>query len=305
MTRNSCELPRYYDRAAGRLCVETVLGDRWLRLAYCSPLRGALRWPLFSCALFSRLMGWYLDRPASVRRIEPTIRELSINMDEAVVPPGGYRSFNDFFARRLKPGARPLPSAPDALLSPADCRLAVYPRLDQDTVVPVKGTPYRLQELMGDAALAATFRNGALLVGRLCPADYHRYHCPDSGTVVDIFRLRGKYHSVNPLALERGYRVFTENLRLVIHMRLRRGIQCAMIPVGAFGVASIHNDLAPAGKCFQRGDEAGYFTFGGSTVIMVYPEDSVRFDDDILRCSGQGIETLVRANSRIGCFTGE
>ena len=295
------ETPQFYDRAAGTLRRETVLGDKWLKFAYLSPLRGALRWPLFGCGLFSRLMGTYLDSGLSRRKIAPTIRQLDIDMADFVVPDGGFRSFNDFFARPLRAGARPLPSEPDALPSPAECRLTVYPELHGGQVIPVKGTPYSVEELLGEvgAGYAAGFDGGSLMVCRLCPADYHRYHCPANGTLLKYGCIRGKYHSVNPIALHLGLKVFTQNLRTVAIMRLERLGLCAYIAVGAFGVASIH-DLLREGDAFRAGDTAGWFTFGGSTVIMAFPKGAVAFDDDILRHSADGVETLVRVNSKIG-----
>ena len=298
----SSESPVYFDRAIGKLCQETVLGDKWLRWAYCSPIRGLLRWPLFGCAAFSRLMGWYLNTRASTKKIAPAVEQLGIPMDEAVVPPGGFRSFNDFFARALKPNARPLPEDESKVISPADCRLTVFPNIPAGVAVPVKGVPFSVTELLGNegAQYVRQLAGGSLMVCRLCPADYHRYHFPDAGTTLKYWRLRGKYHSVNPLALSLGFKVFAENLRTVRIMQLAHSeAPCAMISVGAFGVASIHDNEAPA---FSRGDEAGHFTFGGSTVIMVFPPGAMRFDDDLIEHSAQGIETLVKVNSAIGTW---
>ena len=298
------ENPSYYDRISGKLLREEVLGDKWLRLAYCSPIRGLLRWPLFSCSLFSRMMGWALDRPGSAKRIPATAAQLGIDLSEAITPPGGFASFNAFFARELKPGARPVPTENDALLSPADCRLTVYPRLSAGMVIPVKGAPYTIEELLGlpGAKYAKAFDGGSLMVCRLCPADYHRYHFIDDGKVESYWALPGKYHSVNPLALSLNYKVFTENMRTVRILRLNHGGLAAMIAVGAFGVASIHDFFTETESEFHRGDQAGYFTFGGSTVILAYTPDACAFDDDLLHHSAEGIETLVKANSRIGSW---
>ena len=296
------ESPVYFDRTNGKLCHETVLGDKWLRWAYCSPIRGLLRWPLFGCAAFSRLMGWYLNTHASTKKIDAAVEQLGIPMDEAVVPPGGFRSFNDFFARALKPNARPLPEDASKVISPADCRLTVFPDIPAGVAVPVKGVPFSVTELLGNegAQFVRQLAGGSLMVCRLCPADYHRYHFPDAGKTLKYWRLRGKYHSVNPLALSLGFKVFAENLRTVRIMQLSHSeAPCAMISVGAFGVASIHDNEAPA---FSRGDEAGYFTFGGSTVIMVFPPGAMRFDDDLIEHSTKGIETLVKVNSAIGTW---
>ncbi|MCQ2397641.1 MAG: phosphatidylserine decarboxylase [Lentisphaeria bacterium] len=296
------EAPRFYDRATGQIRTEEVLGDKWLRLAYCSPIRGLLQWPLFSCGLFSQAMGWYLNRKASVSRIAPTVKQLGIDLNEAIVPQDGFSSFNDFFARELKPEARPLPANTNALLSPADCRITVYPELTAGLVVPVKGTPYGIGDLLGIQGnrYARRFDGGSLIVCRLCPADYHRYHFIDDGIQEDYWVLRGKYHSVNPIALTRGYKVFTENLRTVRILRFKRGALAAMFAVGAFGVASIHDYADEKEMEFFRGNQAGFFTFGGSTVIMAFEPGKIKFDQDILEHSVQGIETLVKANSSIG-----
>ncbi len=295
---------RYYDRATGRLETETVLGDRWLRLAYESPIRGALQWPLFSCALASRILGWYLDQRCSASRIEPTVKELGIDLGEAEVPQGGFRCFNDFFSRELKPGARPLPEDPMRVPSPADCRLTVFPELPAGMVVPVKGTPYSVEELLGPqgSQYARCFDGGALALCRLCPADYHRYHFPDDGIQEDYWTTFGKYHSVNPVALERGIKVFTENYRTCRILDLKHGGRTAMFAVGAFGVASINDYADEKDMEFFRGVQAGFFAFGGSTVILVFPPGRVRFDQDILEQSAQGVETLVKANSAIGTW---
>ena len=283
---------------------ETVLGDKWMRRAYLSPIRGALRWPLFGCGLFSRLMGKYLSSSLSRSRIEPTIRSLGIDLSPFEQPEGGWRSFNEFFARPLKPGARPLPESPSALISPADCRMTIYPMLEKGMVVPVKGASYTVAELLGGelAGAAHSFDGGSLVVCRLCPADYHRYHWIDNGHLLAYSRLRGKYHSVHPIALSQGYKVFCENLRTVSLLELDRGGRCAFVAVGAFGVASIHDLAHHPGKAFQRGECAGYFEFGGSTVILVFEPGQVRYDEKILRHSASGIETFVKVNSAIGEF---
>ena len=228
---------QYYNRETGKLEKESILGDRWLRLAYLSPIRGALQWPLFSHALFSRLMGWYLDRPSSVKRIAPTVRQLGINMDEVIIPEGGFTSFNDFFARELKPSARPLPQDPNLLISPADCRLTVYPLLTAGLVVPVKGTPHSMADRLGlqGSRYARAFDGGSLMVCRLCPADYHRYHFPDDGIVEDYWVTHGKYHSVHPIALQRGHRVFAENFRTARIMALRDKYDIPLQPLSVCG----------------------------------------------------------------------
>ena len=285
----------YYNRQTRRTEEERVLGDSMLRLAYLSPIRGMLRWPLFACSTFSRMMGWYCDSALSRRKIQATIDSLGIQMEQFLVPEGGFSSFNEFFARHIRPEYRPI--APDGLCSPADARLTLYPHLSGGTCIPVKGASYTLEELVQDAELASRFHDGALAVFRLCPADYHRYHFPASGRLVRHWRLPGGYHSVNPIALEQGFKVFTTNVREISLLELDSFGEALYIEVGAFGVASIKQTFD--GTEFRRGDEKGYFAFGGSTVILVLKKGAAVFDQDILEHSAQNIETLVRMGEHI------
>lgn len=292
----------YFDRRQQKMVTETVLGDSLLRLAYVSPLRGILRWPLFGTGLLSRLTGAYANSGFSRRKIAPTISQLSIRMEEFVVPEGGYRCFNDFFCRKLQAGARDFSGGPEIFHSPADCRLLVFPEFTEDEVFAVKGTNYSVSDLLGvpGKEYQRDFRGGSLCICRLCPADYHRYHFPVSGQYRSSWRLRGKYHSVNPLALASGLPVFTGNVRRVAILDLDKFGRAAYIEVGAFGVASINETFR--GDRFQAGEEKGYFTFGGSTVIMVFQPKAIEFDSDIVENSRRGIETRVLAGDRLGCL---
>ncbi len=289
----------YYDRRHGRERQECVLGDGLLKFAYRNPVGKWLCLPLFANALCSKMMGWYADSALSRRRIASTIAQLNIDMEEVVVPPEGFACFNDFFCRRLKAGARPFPQALDRIGSPADCRLTVWPAVEADTCIPVKGTPFHLSGLLGEAGVdvAPSFAGGALCVCRLCPADYHRYHFPDSGQCVRSWRIPGGYNSVNPVALHRSPSVFVSNAREVSLLELEQAGRCAFIAVGAFGVGSIRS--SHDGGAFRRGDEKGYFTFGGSTVILLFQPHRIQFDEDLVRRSAAGQECLVRAGEAI------
>ncbi|NLZ62947.1 MAG: phosphatidylserine decarboxylase [Lentisphaerae bacterium] len=289
----------FYDRRQGRLEQEVILGDRLLRLAYLSGWRGLLRWPLFGCSLCSRLLGCFADSRLSRSRIEPTIKQLGIDLSEVEVPDGGFQTFNAFFCRQLKPGARPLAPDPRRLLSPADSRALFWPELQDGQCIPAKGASFSVEELLGapGAEYAPRFRNGALAVFRLCPADYHRYHFPADGRMLRSWRLRGKYHSVHPLALATRLRVFSENLRVVSMLDFGSGGLAAFIEVGAFGVASIRQTFS--GSEFRRGLEKGFFAFGGSTIILLLEPGRWRFDEDLLTQSAQGRECLLRMGEGI------
>jgi phosphatidylserine decarboxylase len=288
-----------YDRRRQILVRETVLGDLMLRLAYRSPLRRPGQWVLFRSVLLTRLLGRFCDSRISRWRIKPTIRRLDIDMSEFAEPAEAYRTFNEFFYRKIKPGARPFSPDPGVLVSPADARLTVWPKLDGNTCIPVKGARFTVAELLRvSREEAARFDGGVLMIFRLCPADYHRYHFPAAGTVSKHWRIDGRFDSVNPISLALGIRVFQENTREVSLLDLGPFGAAAFVEVGAFGVAGIES--THRGGAFAKMDEKGYFKFGGSTVVLVLKAGRIEIDADLVERSAQGTETLIRAGESIG-----
>jgi len=288
-----------YDRQSRSLVEEKVLGDTLMRLAYLSPGRALFQLLFFRTAWLSRLLGCYASSALSRRHITKTIAGLGIDVTEFKNPPDSFHSFNEFFVRHLKNGVRPFDPTPEALCSPADRRLLVFPELQDDTCLPVKGKEYTIAELFGPehASQAEAFRGGALAVCRLCPADYHRFHFPAAGSIEEEWAISGRLHSVHPLALGLNIPVFVQNRRVVSLLRLETFGIAAFIEVGAFGVAAIvqtHDE-----KRFGKMDEKGYFEFGGSTIILVFQKGAVTFDEDLVQQSTAGRETLVKAGERI------
>ena len=295
------------DRRTGHRVEETVLGGGLVKLAYCSPFSPLARLLLFSNGMVSRLLGWYADSALSRRRIAPTIRQLGIDLSDFIVPPGGYRSFNEFFMRPLRPGARPFDPAPDAVVSPADSRLLVYEKLRHDTCFPVKGVPFTVGALLGRAPTgkdwAEKFQGGVLMIARLCPADYHRFHFPCAGGIVESWPIRGRYESVNPLPLAYGAEPFARNKREVTIIVSEELGTVACVEVGAFGVGRICQTYA--GGQAAKMDEKGCFEFGGSTVVLVFEPGRLIPSADLAANSRDGFETLVRAGETIGRAVGE
>ena len=286
---------KYLDRATGEIVTESVMGDGALRFAY-NTLLGRTLWPvLFGGRFVSALMGKYYDSPRSCRNIARLTAIPGCDPAEAEYPVGHYRSFNDFFARRLKSGVRPVDTRAEVLVSPADGRLLVHGDLLPSEPIPVKGAKRSINELCGEVLPEKPL---TVAVVRLAPVDYHRYHypcdcCADGALQV----IPGKYHSVNPVALLRRPDLFVENTRHVARFVSPVFGNFLMIEVAAFGVGSIIQ--TSTGENFRKMDEKGYFKFGGSTVIMVFESDRIRFDEDILTASAQDMEVLVRCGSHI------
>ncbi|HOT97469.1 MAG TPA: archaetidylserine decarboxylase [bacterium] len=286
----------YYRRGSGQKEEEIILGEPLMRWAYHSrpgKMLGAL---LFHRPWLSRLTGWLADTRWSRRQIARVIRDLRIDTAEFAEPPETYPTFNAFFSRRLKPDARPFAADPLALASPADGRVLVYPALQAETLLPVKGRSFTVDALLGSNA--SPFHSGSLAIVRLCPADYHRFHFPCDGRILEQKRIPGRFHSVNPLILALGIDVFGENQREVALLENDRLGRFAFIEVGAFGVGRIVQTHAD--PRFRKGEEKGYFEYGGSTIVLVFQPGRIEFAADLLEHSHAGYETFLKAGEELG-----
>ncbi len=230
-------------------------------------------------------------------KINQFVAQYGINTAEIERPLESFTSFNDFFIRKLKASARPIDWTPAHLIAPADARLLVY-EIKRDTVLPVKGRAFTLNELLR-SSIAADYLDGLCLIFRLAPVDYHRFGYIDDGEQSPITVINGFYRSVNPLALWRQLPVFSENQREYCVLHTRNFGAVIHVDVGATGVGRMVQHQRQGGPC-QRGQEKGYFEFGGSTSILLFKPGVVRLDDDIAAYSAKGIETLVRYGEKIG-----
>ncbi|KAG0290128.1 hypothetical protein BGZ96_006381 [Linnemannia gamsii] len=274
--------------------------------------------------------GRNFDAPESVAQIQHFIKTYKLDLSELLEPDvSKYTSFNEFFHRKLRPDARPIHEKdnPNIIVSSADCRLCVYESIHSATKVWVKGKAFTLQNLLRNTLLASQFEGGSIALFRLAPQDYHRFHSPVSGVVMEEARkIAGGYVTVNPMAVNNeDVDVFTENVRKVtviamdpivdeegvaIGGDIREGEgevgdlemeKCVFVSIGALLVGSIElTGAKSAGTRLDKGDELGYFAYGGSTCILLFQPGSVRFDEDLVGTSLKGLETLVKVGERIG-----
>lgn len=290
---------RYYNRYTRQYEREQVLGEAWLKWIYGTHAGRLALHALVKRGVFSALMGRLYDRPSSVQSIPSFVEEYGINMQESLKSVGDFSSFNDFFSRRLKPGARPMTGGDETAVFPADARHMGWACAADIQGVFVKGQSFDLAALLGDAALGERYARGAVILSRLCPTDYHRFHFPVSGTPGDWKAIPGPLASVSPYALRSRLAWLWTNRRRLTLVQSELFGQVAMLEVGATGVGRIEETYTP-GVQVQRGDEKGYFAFGGSTVMCFFEPDRIRLAQDLLEHTAEGVELFARQGDVMG-----
>ncbi|KAJ3777685.1 phosphatidylserine decarboxylase-domain-containing protein [Lentinula raphanica] len=247
--------------------------------------------------------GAIYNSPESAKSIPSFVQTYTLDMSELLEPDvTKYGSFNEFFFRKLKPDARPVENLenPRGICSAADCRLTVYPTVSLACKYWIKGDEFSLPNLLQvpeNSPTAIEFDGASMAIFRLAPADYHRFHCPIDGVVGDFTNIPGQYYTVNPQAVnEPKFDVFTANIRSVLYLtHTLTGKRVAFVAIGALLVGSIvWTKGAEKGTEVKRGEELGYFAYGGSTVIALFPKGVVEFDEDLVKNSEEPTETLVQ-----------
>ena len=267
--------------------------DRLLAALYgCAAGRLLLK-PLTAPGL-SRLAGRFLSTKLSRVFIKPFIKSNRIDMSQ--FEPVEYASYNDFFSRRIREEARTVDMDPKHLISPADSKLTALPVTENGRFT-LKHTEYTVGSLLKDPALAAEYVDGWALIFRLTVDDYHRYCYAFDAEKGENVVIPGRLHTVNPIAND-FFPIYKENAREYTILRTERFGDVIAMEVGALMVGKIVNHHGAA--TVRRGQEKGYFQFGGSTVVLLLKKDTAVLDSDILENSRQGIETVVKFGEKIG-----
>lgn len=290
---------RFFHRYTGQIETEEIFGEGWLRFAYENPAGRFFVWLVARRVFFSQWYGRRMNKPESAQRVLPFIARYNLDIEEFAKSPFDFKTFNDFFYRALKPGARPVAPGEHVAVLPADGRHLVFPSVEAAEGFYVKGWKFTLPDLLADEALAAKFAGGAMVISRLCPVDYHRFHFPVAGTPGEARRVPGWLYSVSPVALRRRVRYLVENQREVTVVENPVFGPVVMVEVGATNVGSIIQDFVP-GRAVAKGAEKGMFAFGGSCVITVFRRGAIRFDADLVTHSAEQREVYARMGDRLG-----
>lgn len=245
--------------------------------------------------IVSKIVGCYMNSIFSCWLIDKFVKNSAINMSD--FEKCKYKSYNEFFTRKIKPEKRPMEMESKVFISPCDSKLAVY-EIDEHSIFHIKGAPYTVKDLLAGDELYKEYEGGYCMIFRLTVDDYHRYCYVDNGIKGENIFIPGELHTVNPIALER-YNFYKRNCREYSVLTTENFDRIVQIEVGAMMVGKILNHHGT--HSFTRGEEKGMFEFGGSTTVLLVKKDQIQVDEDILANTKENIETVVKLGERIGC----
>jgi len=293
-----------FNRHENKMDIEKVYGDAMVKFAYANPI-GRLLGPVIASKMLSQLYGKSQDSLKSGKKVAAFIKNFHIPIDQYEKGSfkdnpieTSYQSFNEFFIRKFQEGQRTFTQKHDEMGAFAEARYFGHESMTDDLNIPVKGSMLRAVDLIGDAELAQDFIGGPLMIARLCPVDYHRYHYPDDGKTLQSFTIPGNLHSVNPLALKYRQDIFIKNERRISILETEHFGKLAYIEVGATMVGKIVQSFDES-KPFNKGDEKGYFLFGGSTVVLCGEKGKWIPSKDMLENTNAGIETYIQLGDSV------
>ncbi len=240
----------------------------------------------------SKIVGRYMNKKKSTKHIANFIKDNNIDMSDYYDIE--YKSFNDFFSRKIKDGKRIFSGSKNDFCAPSDSKVTIH-KITEDKEFIIKNKKYTLERILRDANLAKEYKNGYFIVFRLSVDDYHRYAYIDNGKLLKRKEINGKFHTVGPIAFEK-FKVYEENQRVYEVLKTENFKEIIQMEVGAMMVGKIVNHNK---KDFKKGEEKGYFLFGGSTIVIMVKENILKIDEDLLDNSEKGIETKVKQGERI------
>lgn len=244
-------------------------------------------------ATFSKIATKFLDSNISRILIKPFVKKYKI--DTELYIDKKYKSFNDFFKRIKKEEYINIDTNPASFISPCDCKLSVYKA--SENTFKIKGVSYDLELLLKSKFLAQDYKDGYVVVCRLTPDNYHRYCYIDNGYHDANKKIKGNLNTVRPIATTKKD-VFITNARSYTVLDTSNFGQVIQIEVGALMVGKIKNNYT--NHSFKKGEEKGFFEYGGSTIILLVKNDKVKIDNYLLNNTKNGYETIVSIGDKIG-----
>lgn len=277
----------------GKRKVRISKTDRVIKKLY-ETRAGRMTLKVLTVPALSEFVGKLMDSGYSKPLIRPFVKMVGIDLAEYEAAP--YKCYNDFFTRQIKAENRKIDYTPENLISPCDGKISVY-KINEDTVLPIKGSRYTVQSIFRNEALAEEFQNGTCVIIRLSVDNYHRYCYIDNAQKSDNVFVQGILHTVNPIAFDH-FEIFQENCREYCIMQTENFGKVVQMEVGALLVGQISNYHRACRV--ERGAEKGRFEYGGSTIVLFFKENSVRLNDRLWTNTAIDIETPVKMGEVIG-----
>ena len=251
---------------------------------------------LFTTKFTSNVIALYMNSKLSRRKIRKFVEKNNINTFE--YESKNYKSYNEFFTRKVIPYKRPIDASKHRFISPCDSKVLAY-KINEDLTLKIKDSYYSIDSLV-DGDIINDYIDGYALVFRLSVDNYHRYCYIDSGTKEKNIHIKGIFHTVQPIALKH-YNFFKTNSREYTILHTKHFGDVIQVEVGAMGVGRIVNNHQE--HTFKKGEEKGYFEFGGSTIVVLVKKNLLKLDEDILENSKNNIETIVKYGEGIAVST--
>lgn len=290
---------KYINRKTGKIEIEKVAGEKWIKFLYKNPLGKVSLNTLIKRKYISEYYGKYMDTPKSKSKIKKFIKDLDIDMKDSEKNVDEFKTFNEFFYRKLKKGSRIIDQNKNSIVSPADGKILVFEKISDVGTLYIKGTKFELNKFVDDEKIAKKYENGSIAIVRLSPSDYHRVHFPYDGQASETNLINGVYYSVSPIAISEIPSIFWENKREISILKTKSPLDdIIIIEVGASMVGGIKQTYIP-NEYVKKGDEKSYFYFGGSTVILLFKKNTVKFSKDLINNTKNKLETKVYMGEKI------
>lgn len=270
----------------------TLKTSKILRFLY-NTIIGRIILKILTIPLFSKIFSYLTKTKISSIFIKKFIEKNHINMND--YPIKKYSSFNDFFTRQIIPNKRPFNSKNNILIAPSDAKLTIY-KIDKNSTFRIKNSLYDINSLTNSKKLHDEYQNGYCFIFRLTVDDYHHYHFFDDGQIISNYKIKGVLHTVNPI-VHQHIKVYSQNSREVSILKTTNFNQVVYIEIGALNVGKINN--YPLTN-FKKNQEKGYFSFGASTIILLFKKDTIIPDQEIIKRTKKNIETKVKLGTTIG-----
>ncbi len=287
----------FFNRYTQKQEIEQVYGEGFLKWAYGNPLGKLALFAFVKRPFFSKWYGHRMDDIKTKSKVDPFIADYQMNEDDFMEPADSYKTFNEFFYRKLKPEARPIHDSPIVL--PADGRHLGFEDPENVSGVFIKGQQWDLHKLIADDKIYEQFKGGTLILSRLCPVDYHRFHFPAAGTPGETTVIDGPLFSVSPIALRQKLSYMWQNKRTRCVLKTKQHGDILIMEIGATCVGSIHQTYKP-GIAVEKGAEKGYFAFGGSSTITIFQPGKVKLAQDVLENSKVPQELYAFMGDKLG-----